>query len=64
MSQAPIRSDGKPAHVWAKGSELGISPNSRLHNAEMCRNCGILRGSKEFPETPCRGRVRVELRSS
>ena len=68
MNEAPTytsentRLDGKPAHVWKYGAELGLQPRSKLYDREMCKNCGVLRGDPKYPETPCRGTVRVTLR--
>ena len=54
--------DGKPAHDWKFGSELGIQPHSKLYSLEMCKNCGVLRGDPKYPEKLCKGTIHVSLR--
>ena len=68
MNEAPTytnentRLDGKPAHVWKYGAELGLQPSSKLYDLEACKNCGVLRGDPKYPETPCKGAVHVTTR--
>ena len=57
-----LRSDGKSAHVWITGKEAGFPPTSKIHKLDMCRNCGVLRSEAKYPETPCRGKVKVKTR--
>lgn len=56
------REDGKLAHVWLEGKYLGFSQNSKLYDKEMCRDCGVIRPHPAYPETPCKGNVRVTPR--
>lgn len=58
-----LRSDGKPAHVWKTGGELGMPAHSRLYTMDVCKNCGVLRGLPNHPETACKGTIQVTLRS-
>jgi len=58
-----IREDGKPAHVWVKGHEVGCSPKSKLYNMTMCKNCGVLKGPDKYPETACKSHVTVKFRT-
>ncbi|ALA45485.1 hypothetical protein ADP65_00016 [Achromobacter phage phiAxp-3] len=56
------REDGKPAHIWITGKEAGFPPKSRLYKLHMCKNCGVLQGNPLYPETPCKGKVKINLR--
>lgn len=62
MNNPRLRSDGKLAHLWVKGYDMGFTATSKLFNVEMCRDCGVLRSLKQWPETPCKGRVKVKTR--
>lgn len=57
------RSDGKLAHAWVTGQQLGFKPNSRLYSKNICRECGVLRGPVQYPETPCKGKIKVTTRN-
>lgn len=56
------RSDGKPAHEWVQGKDVGMGHGSMLCNHWLCKNCGVLKGPPQYPETACKGRVKVALR--
>ena len=56
------RSDGKLAHVWITGEQAGFAENSMLYKMQMCRDCGVLKGPDKYPESPCKGKVRVTTR--
>lgn len=57
------REDGKLKHRWMIGQQLGFKPNSRLYSKNICRECGVLRGPIQYPETPCKGKIKVTLRN-
>lgn len=60
----PIRTreDGKLAHAWIKGEYLGLPESSLLYNQMVCRDCGVVKGHPDHPETACKGRVSVTTR--
>ena len=60
----PIRTreDGKLAHAWIKGEYLGLPESSLLYNQMVCRDCGVVKGHPDRPETACKGRVSVTTR--
>ena len=57
-----IRSDGKLAHAWIEGRHAGFRPTSRLYHLNVCRDCGVIKGHPDHPETACKGRVSVTTR--
>lgn len=56
------REDGKLAHHWMTGEELGLPKTSLLYTRLCCRDCGVMKGRTDQPETPCKGIVEVTLR--
>ena len=56
------REDGKLAHAWIKGEYLGLPKNSLLYDLMVCRDCGVVKGHPDHPETACKGRVSVTTR--
>lgn len=54
--------DGKLKHVWVTGEQVGFQPTSLLYRMQMCKNCGVLKGPDKYPESPCKGKVRVTTR--
>ena len=60
----PIRTreDGKLAHAWIKGEYLGLPKDSLLYDLMVCRDCGVIKGHPDRPETACKGRVSVTTR--
>ena len=60
----PIRTreDGKLAHAWIKGEYLGLPKDSLLYDLMVCRDCGVIKGHPDHPETACKGSVSVTTR--
>lgn len=56
--------DGKLRHVWVLGAEVGMRPTSILADLFVCKNCGVLKGNPKYPETACKGKVAITLRST
>lgn len=56
------REDGKLAHAWIKGEYLGLPKDSLLYDLMVCRDCGVIKGHPDRPETACKGRVSVTTR--
>ena len=55
------REDGKLAHAWIKGEYLGLSKDSSLYDLMVCRDCGVIKGHPDHPETACKGKVSVTI---
>ena len=55
------REDGKLGHAWIKGEYLGLPESSPLYNQMVCRDCGVIKGHPDHPETACKGRVSVSI---
>lgn len=49
------RADGKLGHAWFTGKQLGMPEISLLYKLKCCRDCGIVRGPENLPDTPCKG---------
>jgi hypothetical protein len=48
-------------HEFVTGAELGFHRGGVLHDASVCRQCGVVR-RRDGQNNPCVGKVRVELR--
>lgn len=57
------RHDGTKPHVWKLGVEVGMKPTSILADLNVCADCGVLQGSPKYPETACKGKIKVKPRS-
>lgn len=55
------REDGKLGHAWIKGEYLGLPKNSLLYDLMVCRDCGVIKGHPDHPETACKGRISVTI---
>jgi hypothetical protein len=56
------REDGKLKHAWITGEQAGFKVTSMLYKLQMCKVCGVLKGSDKYPESPCKDRVRAITR--
>lgn len=48
-------------HTWVQGKDLGFKETSHLHNALVCKECGVLR-RPDGGNGQCRGPIKVGLR--
>lgn len=62
MTNDNIREDGKPAHTWERADILGLKFAAISGSTLICKHCGVLKGSPRYPETPCKGKVKITLR--
>ncbi|WP_321905145.1 hypothetical protein [Paraburkholderia tropica] len=49
-------------HEFVTGESLGFGSGSALHSLYCCKQCGFVR-RKDGQNKPCKGVVKVELRS-
>lgn len=59
---------GALAHEWVSAESVGLGklPGSILYGAKVCAQCGVVKRAKNNTmklRSPCRGRVKVGLRT-